>query len=89
MQLTILQEEKNQIQIQLDGADHTICNLLVKALQSNDDVVAAAYNVSHPLTGIPKLLIQTKKGNPKDIFAQTCKDLLKTNADLIKQVSSL
>ncbi|MCF7859906.1 MAG: DNA-directed RNA polymerase subunit L [Candidatus Cloacimonetes bacterium] len=60
MEITILEDKKNRFVFELQGVDHTFCNILKDNLREVKDVSIAAYNISHPLVGIPKFIVETK-----------------------------
>lgn len=49
MKINVLSKSKNEIKIELEGAGHTLCNLLQKKLLENKNVDFAGYDVPHPL----------------------------------------
>jgi DNA-directed RNA polymerase subunit L len=59
MELHVLEEKKNRIVFELHGVDHTFCNALKQELWNDEAVKVAAYNVSHPLVGIPKFIVES------------------------------
>lgn len=61
MEVKILRENATEMEFELIGEDHTFCNALRKALNSNDKVIAASYKVEHPLLGNPKVYVKTKE----------------------------
>lgn len=62
MELELVQKEERSLLIKVVGGDHTLCNLLRKALHEDERVVAASYVVDHPLTEPPKIYVKTKAG---------------------------
>ena len=70
MELKIIEESKNRLIFELKGEDHTFCNILVKELQKDSSVKAAAYRIDHPLARIPTIILEaddTKKSLKKAI----------------------
>ncbi|MFT4313018.1 MAG: RpoL/Rpb11 RNA polymerase subunit family protein, partial [Candidatus Woesearchaeota archaeon] len=51
MQFHVIEDNKTRFQAELEGADNTICNVLVKELWDDENVVHAAYNIEHPIVG--------------------------------------
>ncbi len=62
MELELVEKGDGSLLIKVRGEDHTLCNLLRKALHDDRYVVAASYAIEHPLTESPKLYVKTKKG---------------------------
>lgn len=61
MEISILKRTKNELKIEIGGEGHTFCNLLQHALLEDKSVEMAGYDIPHPLTGKPILLLRTKK----------------------------
>jgi len=61
--MKIIMDKKNELEIEITGETHTLCNALRKTLMEDKDVEAAAYVIEHPIIGEPKLYIKAK--NPK------------------------
>lgn len=62
MELELVEKGDDSLLIKVVGEDHTLCNLLRKALYEDESVVAASYSIEHPLVGSPKFYVKTKKG---------------------------
>ena len=85
MELKIIEESKNRLIFELKGEDHTFCNILVKELQKDSSVKAAAYRIDHPLARIPTIILEaddTKKSLKKAIS-----NLRKESQDFLSKVS--
>ncbi|HLC85814.1 MAG TPA: DNA-directed RNA polymerase subunit L [Candidatus Nanoarchaeia archaeon] len=65
MEVNILKEEKNIIEIELKGENHTLANLLRSELWNVEGTDMASYNIKHPIASSPILILQTSKGKPK------------------------
>ena len=65
MEITILNEEKNTLEISIDGQGHTICNALRSELAKSEDVVSAGYHLKHPQTSKVSMMVTVSKGKPK------------------------
>jgi DNA-directed RNA polymerase subunit L len=84
MELKVYEHTKKRIVFELIGADHTFCNALKKELWNDDTVRAAAYNVAHPLIGIPKFIVETNgQKDAKDVLKAAVNRLKKLNKDFI------
>lgn len=90
VELKIITSEQKRVEMYVVGADHTLMNLLVKQLQSQKEVAAVAYTIEHPLSGSPRLLIETKGSvNPVKALATAISDLKKTNQEFVSAFSKL
>ncbi|MBS3135010.1 DNA-directed RNA polymerase subunit L [Candidatus Woesearchaeota archaeon] len=56
MEISILEEGKGKLEIEIEGEDHTLCNALRNELW-NHNVDIAAYNIEHPLVSNPTLMV--------------------------------
>jgi len=88
MELNVLEKKKSRIVFELLGSDHTFCNALKQELWADDDVSVSAYNVSHPLTGVPKFVVESK-GDVKDALKKAVKRLEKHNKDFVSAFGKL
>lgn len=57
MEISVLEEGKGKIEIEIEGEDHTLCNALRDELW-NHNVEISAYNIEHPLVSNPTLMVQ-------------------------------
>lgn len=89
MEIIIQENKSGKLVFELKGTTHTFCNALKEALREDDKVSNATYSISHPLQGIPKFIIETKSGNPKDALSKAIKNLKKKNADFLKAFKAL
>jgi len=84
MEIKVLEHNKKRIVFELIGADHTFCNSLKKELWNDDSVRAAAYNIAHPLIGIPKFIVETNGQKEADaVLKAAVNRLKKLNKDFI------
>ena len=64
MEIETIEETPKRLIIEVRGENHTLMNVLKNQLWNNAHVKVAAYNVKHPLIGIPQLIVETD-GNVK------------------------
>lgn len=84
MELNILEESKNRLVVEIKGESHGLCNALKAELRNNKKVQLTGYNVAHPLIGIPKMVIETSSGSPKEALVEAAKNLKKEADDFLK-----
>ena len=82
MEIKILKEEKNKIEFEVIGEDHTLCNALRDELWNQEDVEISAYNIKHPLISNPVMLVETSRGDPKKALQNTVSSLKKKIKEL-------
>lgn len=76
--MKIIKDTKNELEIEITGESHTLCNALRKTLMEDKDVEAAAYVVEHPIIGEPKLYLKAK--NPRKSLKKAA-ETLKSRCD--------
>jgi len=79
--MKIIKDTKSELEIEITGESHTLCNALRKTLMEDKDVESAAYIVEHPIIGEPKLYIKAK--NPRKSLKKAA-ETLKSRCDEIK-----
>ncbi|MDR2829563.1 MAG: DNA-directed RNA polymerase subunit L [Methanobrevibacter sp.] len=88
--LIIIKDIKTELEIEVPGESHSICNILRKYLMENDDVKYAVYGIDHPLIGNPIITIKTsnKKSPKKSLFlaADKVKDTTNEFKKLIESI---
>jgi len=90
MEIKVLEDKKKRFVFELIGEDHTICNALRDELWSDKAVEVSAYNISHPLVGIPKFIVETDgKKEPKKAVKDAISRLKKKNSELIKKSKAI
>ncbi len=89
MEINVLEEKPKKMVFELKGEGHTLCNALREELWNDKAITVSAYNISHPLVGVPKFMIETNGDKePKKALKDAISRLKKKNADLGKQVTS-
>lgn len=68
MEVKILEQSKNKLVIDVEGESHTLCNALRKELWEDSHIKAAAYNVKHPLIGVPTVIVETDGEDPRKVL---------------------
>jgi DNA-directed RNA polymerase subunit L len=87
MEINVLEESKNKLVVEIKGEGHALCNALKAELWNNKKVKIAGYNIAHPLIGVPKLVIETESGNPKDFLLDAAKAVKKDTDAFLKAFS--
>jgi DNA-directed RNA polymerase subunit L len=81
--MKILKDTKKELEIEITGETHTLCNTLRKTLMEDEDVEAAAYVIDHPIIGEPKLYIKAK--NPRKSLKKAA-ETVKSRCDEFKNL---
>ncbi|PIN87323.1 DNA-directed RNA polymerase subunit L [Candidatus Woesearchaeota archaeon CG10_big_fil_rev_8_21_14_0_10_44_13] len=79
MEIKVLEKGKNKLVIEVKGEDSTLCNAIRKELWNDDKVKVAAYNLEHPSSDSPKIIIETNGKDPKEALLDAVKRLKKEN----------
>jgi DNA-directed RNA polymerase subunit L len=80
--MKVIKDTKNELEIEITGESHTLCNALRKTLMEDKNVEAAAYIMEHPIIGEPKLYVRAK--NPKKSLEKAAKTI-KSRCDEVKK----
>lgn len=84
MEINVLQDEKTKFVVELVGESHSICNMIRKQLWQDKNVNIAGYAIDHPLTGSPKITVETTSGSAKDAFLKAVKAISKDTDSFLK-----
>ncbi len=60
MKIKVLKKTANELKIEVEGAEHGLCNLLQKKLLEDESVDLAGYDVPHPLASNPVIYVRMK-----------------------------
>ena len=85
MKIKVLKRTANELKIEVEGAGHSLLNVLQKALLEDDSIEMAGYDVPHPLFDRGILYVQTKEQkNPEDVVKYEAKKVLGISKDFQK-----
>jgi DNA-directed RNA polymerase subunit L len=62
MKINVIKEDKTELEIEVVGEGHTLCNALRETLGENKEVLEAKYRIEHPLLSDPRIFIKVKEG---------------------------
>ena len=88
MKVNVLKEDKNLIELELEGETATIANLIRKELWNNKETEIATYNLKHPQVSHPILAVKAKS-KPKKVIQATIEDTKKKIDDFRSKVKKL
>lgn len=89
MELQILKDEQNVLEFKLHGENHTFCNYLKSRISKIKGVKVSAYNINHPLVGVPQFYVQTEGIAPRDAIKQALKEMTAEMQSFKKSSSKL
>jgi len=70
MEISILEESKGKLEIEISGENHTLCNAIRDEL-FNHNIEIAAYNIEHPLISNPTMLVEGEGDLRKKVISST------------------
>ncbi len=87
MKINVLKKNENELKIEIQGADHGLCNLLQKKILQDENVDLAGYDVPHPLASSPIIYVRMKGDlNPQDTLLAAAKKAMADNDEFSKQL---
>lgn len=90
MEINILEDKAKKLVFEIKGEDHTLCNALREELWNDKAITVSAYNIDHPLVGIPKFFVETNGDKePKKALKDAISRLKKRNTEFAKLASSM
>ncbi len=86
MEIKIVEVGENKLKMIVRGEDHTFLNLLQHYLLEDEHVLIAKYNIPHPLTGEPELVVKTNGKNPLEVIKEANEKIIKACNELLQQL---
>jgi len=82
MRVKVLEKKSNELEIEIEGEDHSFCNALQKTLLEDDTIEMAGYNISHPLVSNPIVYVRTKgQRKPETALRNAVEKIRKRNKE--------
>jgi DNA-directed RNA polymerase subunit L len=82
MQVKVLEKKPNELKIEIEGEDHSFCNVLQKTLLEDDTIEMAGYNIPHPLISSPIVYVRTKgQRRPETVLRNAAEKIRKQNKE--------
>ncbi len=91
MEIEFVEDTKHRVVFDLKGVTHSLTNALKKELWKDEDVKVAAYNVEHPLIGIPRIIVETSAGKKeaRQAILDAVERLKKHNKDFLTKFKKI
>jgi DNA-directed RNA polymerase subunit L len=87
MKVKTLKKTSNELEIEVEGAGHSLCNLLQKRLLENESVDLAGYDIPHPLASSSLIYVRTKgKVKPEEALLQATEKAREMNKEFGKEL---
>lgn len=88
MKVNVIKKSSNELKLEVEGAGHTLCNLLQKKLLDEESVDLAGYDIPHPLASNPIIYIRTKgKVKPEQILKNAIEKTREMNKEFGKELT--
>jgi DNA-directed RNA polymerase subunit L len=87
MEIRVLSEDKEKMEFEIDGEDHTLCNALKDALWKQPNVEIAAYSLEHPLVNKVKMIVGVNKGDVRGTILKAVETIKKETKELKTEFS--
>ena len=85
LKVNIVKKTDNELKIEVEGAGHSLLNVLQKTLLEDNTIEIAGYHVPHPLIDSGILYVHTKgKKNPEALLAEATRKVLDLSKDFQK-----
>lgn len=89
MKLSVIQNEKNELEFYIEGERHTLPNILKEKIANDSSVEFCAYKLDHPLDKKTRLIIKTTGKSPKKVMEDAIKAVKEDLAEFKKEVDKL
>jgi DNA-directed RNA polymerase subunit L len=88
MKVNVIKKSPNELKIEVEGAGHTIGNLLQKKLLEEENVDLAGYDIPHPLASNTIIYIRTKgKVKPEQVLKNAIEKMREMNKEFGKELA--
>jgi DNA-directed RNA polymerase subunit L len=88
MKVKVLKKSADELKIEVEGAGHTLCNLLQKYLLEEENVDLAGYDIPHPLASNPVIYVRSKgKAKPEQILKSAIEKTREMNKEFGKELA--
>ena len=86
MKAKVLKKTSNELKLEVEGAGHTLCNLLQKRILEDEHVDLAGYDVPHPMASSAVVYVRTKgKAKPEEVLKQAAERARELNKEFAKE----
>jgi DNA-directed RNA polymerase subunit L len=87
MKVNVLRKTPNELKVEVEGAGHTVCNLLQKKILEEKNVDLAGYDIPHPLAPTAIVYVRTK-GNvkPEQVLRNALENAREMNKEFSKEL---
>ena len=76
MEVSVVDKSKNELEIEVRGANETLLGPLMNHTLANPDVDYASYYMGHIVLDPPRFYVRTKKGTPKKAIKKAVETII-------------
>lgn len=88
MKVNVLKKTSNELKIEIEGAGHTVCNLLQKKILEEKNVDMAGYDIPHPMTPTALIYVRMKgSAKPEQILRNALENARDMNKEFSKELA--
>ena len=85
MKVNVLKKTDNELKIEVEGAGHSLLNVLQKTLLEDDQIEMAGYHIPHPLIDSGILYVHTREQQkPSEAINEATKKVLSLSKEFQK-----
>jgi DNA-directed RNA polymerase subunit L len=82
MKVNVLKKTSNELKVEVEGAGHTLCNLVQKKILEEKNVDMAGYDIPHPLASNAVIYVRTKGSvKPEHVLRNALENARQTNKE--------
>lgn len=82
MKVNIIKKTENELKVEIEGAGHSLLNMMQKTLLEDDRIEMAGYHVPHPLIDSGVLYVHTiDEQKSYDVINEASKKILELSKD--------
>jgi DNA-directed RNA polymerase subunit L len=86
VKVRVVNKASNELKLEVEGAGHTLCNLLQKRLLEEESVELAGYDIPHPMTSSAIIYVRTKgRVKPEDVLKRALTKARERNTEFGKE----
>ena len=86
MKVNVLKKTSNELKIEVEGAGHTLCNLVQKRILEEKNVDLAGYDIPHPLASNAVIYVRTKGSvKPEQALRNALENAREMNKEFSKE----
>lgn len=88
MKVNVHKRTSNELKIEIEGAGHTVCNLLQRKILEEKGVDLAGYDIPHPLTPNAIIYVRTKgPAKPEQVLRTAIENARQMNKEFGKELA--